>query len=93
MSGNIKGIFYGVSTGPGDPELMTLKACRLIRENDGQGGTHFEGSRRHRSGTCDGKTENRAGNCKAGGLPGEVVKDGLLENEAYGYFTTVIVKE
>ena len=27
------------------------------------------------------------------GLPGEVVKDGLLENEAYGYFTTVIVKE
>ena len=61
--------------------------------DDGQGGTHFEGSRRHRSGTCDGKTGNRAGNCKAGGLPGEVVKDGLLENEAYGYFTTVIVKE
>ena len=27
------------------------------------------------------------------GLPGEVVKNGLLENEAYGYFTTVIVKE
>ena len=42
---------------------------------------------------CDGKTGNLAGNCKAGGLPGEVVKDGLLENEAYGYFTTVIVKE
>ena len=80
MSRNMKGIFYGVSMGPGDPELMTV-------------GTHFEGSRRHRSGTCDGKTENRAGNCKAGGLPGEVVKDGLLENEAYGYFTTVIVKE
>lgn len=27
------------------------------------------------------------------GMPGEVVKDGLLENETYGYFTTVIVKE
>lgn len=27
------GIFYGVGVGPGDPELMTLKACRLIREN------------------------------------------------------------
>lgn len=27
------GIFYGVGVGPGDPELMTCKACRLIREN------------------------------------------------------------
>ena len=30
MSGNIKGIFYGVSTGPGDPELMTVKAVRIL---------------------------------------------------------------
>lgn len=29
-----KGIAYGVGVGPGDPELMTLRACRLIREND-----------------------------------------------------------
>lgn len=29
-----KGIAFGVGVGPGDPELMTLKACRLIREND-----------------------------------------------------------
>ena len=28
------GIAYGVGVGPGDPELMTLKACRLIRENE-----------------------------------------------------------
>ncbi len=28
------GILYGVGVGPGDPELMTLKAVRLIREND-----------------------------------------------------------
>ena len=28
-----KGIAYGVGVGPGDPELMTLKAIRLIREN------------------------------------------------------------
>lgn len=29
-----RGIVYGVGVGPGDPEMMTLKACRLIREND-----------------------------------------------------------
>ena len=29
-----KGILYGVGIGPGDPELLTLKAVRLIREND-----------------------------------------------------------
>lgn len=29
-----KGKVYGVGVGPGDPELMTMKACRLIRENE-----------------------------------------------------------
>ena len=30
----MKGMVYGVGVGPGDPELMTLKAVRLIKEND-----------------------------------------------------------
>lgn len=30
----MNGILYGVGVGPGDPELMTLKAVRIIREND-----------------------------------------------------------
>ena len=30
----MKGTLYGVGVGPGDPELMTLKAVRLIRENN-----------------------------------------------------------
>ena len=30
----MRGKAYGVGVGPGDPELMTLKAVRLIREND-----------------------------------------------------------
>ena len=30
----MKGIAYGVGVGPGDPEEMTLKAIRLIKEND-----------------------------------------------------------
>lgn len=31
---NRKPVFYGVSTGPGDPELMTLKAVRCIEHVD-----------------------------------------------------------
>ena len=30
----MKGVLYGVGVGPGDPELLTLKAARLIRECD-----------------------------------------------------------
>ena len=30
----MSGILYGVGVGPGDPELMTLKAVRMIRENE-----------------------------------------------------------
>lgn len=29
----MKGTLYGVGVGPGDPELMTLRAVRVIREN------------------------------------------------------------
>ncbi|MGN0658099.1 MAG: precorrin-2 C(20)-methyltransferase [Emergencia sp.] len=29
----MNGILYGVGVGPGDPELMTLKAVRMIKEN------------------------------------------------------------
>jgi precorrin-2/cobalt-factor-2 C20-methyltransferase len=28
------GVFYGVGVGPGDPELLTVKAIRVIRETD-----------------------------------------------------------
>ena len=30
----MKGKLYGLGVGPGDPELLTLKALHLIREND-----------------------------------------------------------
>lgn len=28
----MKGMFYGIGVGPGDPELLTLKAVRVIQE-------------------------------------------------------------
>ena len=30
----MKGTLYGVGVGPGDPELLTLQAVRIIRESD-----------------------------------------------------------
>ena len=30
MEGRL-GVFYGVSVGPGDPELLTVKACRVLK--------------------------------------------------------------
>ena len=43
----MNGTVYGVGVGPGDPELITVKAIRLIRENEvrrsyesGQGNAH-----------------------------------------------------
>ena len=30
----MKGKLYGVGVGPGDPELMTIKAARIIKECD-----------------------------------------------------------
>ncbi len=34
MAHRKQGIAYGVGVGPGDPELITLKALRIIREAD-----------------------------------------------------------
>ena len=31
----MKGKLFGLGVGPGDPELLTLKALRLIREKRG----------------------------------------------------------
>ena len=48
MSGERPGTFYGVGVGPGDPELITRKAVRILAEVDWvfypmetRGGTSF----------------------------------------------------
>lgn len=39
-----KGILYGIGVGPGDPELMTYKAVRLLRECDVIAGPESSGN-------------------------------------------------
>src|SRR5688572_1511141 len=48
MNGDMPGTFYGVGVGPGDPELITRKAVRILAEVDWvfypmetRGGTSF----------------------------------------------------
>ena len=41
----MKGTLYGVGVGPGDPELMTVKAIRMIRENEHHCRTGCRGQR------------------------------------------------
>ena len=35
----MSGIFYGAGVGPGDPELLTVKALRVMRKRTASSGT------------------------------------------------------
>ena len=62
-----QGIFYGVGVGPGDPELLTVKALRIMGE------CPVLACPQTKSGEMLDKGTKRAGPPKLGGLPALVI--------------------
>ena len=87
-----KGVLYGVSVGPGDPELLTLKAVRILERC-----SVIAAPQARSGGTLALEKSGRlagAALVEDCGLPGERVCADLSQcSEDVGYFATVIVKE
>ena len=52
----MNGKLYGIGVGPGDPELLTLKAKRILDEADTVSYTHLDVYKRQFKGTLRGVT-------------------------------------
>lgn len=87
-----KGVLYGVSVGPGDPELLTLKAVRILERC-----SVIAAPQARSGGTLALEKSGRlagAALVEDCGLPTErVCADLTGELEKTGYFAAVIVKE
>ena len=77
------GIFYGVGVGPGDPELLTLKAHRLIHEADVISYIGIRGGRSQARNIAQGSIESAPNSLAEIAVPMPMSKDRRLANEAY----------
>lgn len=78
-----KGTFYGVGVGPGDPELLTLKAHRLIHEADVISYIGIRGGRSQARAIAKFSIESAPRTPKEIAVPMPMSKDRSLANEAY----------
>ena len=78
-----KGTFYGVGVGPGDPELLTLKAHRLIHEADVISYIGIRGGRSQARSIAHLSIESAPNSPEEIAVPMPMSKDRSLANEAY----------
>ena len=78
-----KGNFYGVGVGPGDPELLTLKAHRLIHEADVISYIGIRGGRSQARSIAHLSIESAPNSPEEIAVPMPMSKDRSLANEAY----------
>jgi len=83
MTQATKGIFYGVGVGPGDPELLTLKAHRLIQEADVISYIGIRGGRSQARGIAELSIESAPQMPEEIAVPMPMSKDRSLANQAY----------
>ncbi len=78
-----KGTFYGVGVGPGDPELLTLKAHRLIHEADVISYIGIRGGRSQARAIAETSIDSAPQAPEEIAVPMPMSKDRSLANEAY----------
>jgi len=90
MTKTTRGTFYGVGVGPGDPELLTLKAHRLIREADVISYIGINGGRSQARKIAAKSIESAPTSVPEIAVPMPMSKDRTLANKAYDTAATEI---